>query len=91
VRVFFTERVSRYVTRRLWHRTQKFRRAPGGVIMTVDVKGTVELASWVLSFGDQAEVLSPPELRDSVARELARAAARYAPATAAASAGREDA
>ena len=79
VRVFFTERVSRYVTRRLWHRTQKFRRVPGGVIMTVDVKGTVELGSWVLSFGDQAEVLSPPELRENVARELARAAARYAP------------
>src|SRR3569623_2567357 len=78
VRVFFTERVSRFVPRRLWHRTQKFRRVPGGVVMTVEVKGTVELGSWVLSFGDQAEILSPPELRDSVARELERAAARYA-------------
>ncbi|HEY4185809.1 MAG TPA: WYL domain-containing transcriptional regulator [Polyangia bacterium] len=79
VRVFFTERVARYVTRRLWHRTQKFRRARGGVVMTIEVNGTVELASWVLSFGDQAEVLAPRELRDSVAGELTRAAARYAP------------
>ena len=78
VRVFFTERVARYVTRRLWHKTQKFRRVPGGVVMTVRVMGTVELASWVLSFGDQAEVLAPDELRASVAAELRRAAERYA-------------
>ena len=78
MRVFFTERVARYVTRRLWHKTQKFRRVPGGVVMTVRVMGTVEMASWVLSFGDQAEVLAPDELRASVAAELRRAAERYA-------------
>jgi len=44
----------------------------------VRVMGTVELASWVLSFGDQAEVLAPDELRASVAAELRRAAERYA-------------
>jgi len=42
------------------------------------VNGTVELGSWVLSFGDQAEVRAPAELRARIAAELAAAAARYA-------------
>ncbi len=52
---------------------------PTGVELTMEVSGTVELASWVLGFGDQAEVLEPDSLRDQVAAELARASARYAP------------
>ena len=77
-RIFFTEKVARYVTRRLWHPSQKVRRVPGGIELTVKVNGTVELGSWVLSFGDQAEVRAPAELRARIAAELAAAAARYA-------------
>jgi predicted DNA-binding transcriptional regulator YafY len=43
----------------------------------MDVRGTTELTSWVLGFGDQAEVLEPESLREAVAAELSRAAARY--------------
>ncbi len=77
VRVFFTDKVARYVTRRLWHPTQTFRRVKGGIELTMQVKGTVELASWILSFGDQAEVRGPPELRLAVRHELGRAIRRY--------------
>jgi predicted DNA-binding transcriptional regulator YafY len=79
VRVRFDDKVARYVQRRQWHPSQRFRRAPGGgVEMTLEVRGTVELVSWVLGFGDKAEVLEPPDLRASVAGELGRAAAAYA-------------
>ena len=78
VRVFFTEKVARYVTRRQWHPTQKVKKVPGGIELTLNVKGTVELASWILSFGDQAEVRAPDELRTSVRGELGRALGRYA-------------
>lgn len=44
----------------------------------MDVLGTVEIRSWVLSFGDKAEVLAPAALREAVATELRRAALRYA-------------
>jgi proteasome accessory factor B len=77
-RVFFTEKVARYVKRRLWHPTQRFRRVPGGVELRVDVNGTVELRSWILSFGDQAIVRAPPELREAVRDEMRRAVAGYA-------------
>jgi predicted DNA-binding transcriptional regulator YafY len=80
-RVFFTDKVARFVRRRLWHPTQKFRRVPGGVELRVDIKGTVEFRSWVLSFGDQAVVRSPPELRQAMRDELRRAATAYDPQT----------
>jgi predicted DNA-binding transcriptional regulator YafY len=76
-RVFFTDKVARYVIRRLWHPTQKVRRVKGGIELSLKVNGTVELGSWILSFGDQAEVRSPPGLRDAVQDELRRALQRY--------------
>jgi predicted DNA-binding transcriptional regulator YafY len=77
VRILFDSKVARYVQRRQWHPTQRFRISGDGVEMTMDVHGTVEIVSWVLGFGDQARVISPPALRLAVSRELASAAARY--------------
>jgi predicted DNA-binding transcriptional regulator YafY len=78
VRIRFDEKVTRYAQRRMWHPTQRFRRvAGGGVEMTMEVRGTVEVVSWVLGFGERAIVVEPAELREAVAAELGRAAARY--------------
>ena len=77
VRVFFTDKVARYVTRRQWHPSQTVKKVPGGIELELAVKGTVELGSWVLSFGDQAEVRAPAELRAAVRAELQRAFSRY--------------
>ena len=76
VRVFFTEKVARLVRRRRWHPTQQIKSVEGGIELTIEVAGTTEIASWVLGWGDQALVLEPAELRDRVAGELQRAAAR---------------
>ena len=78
VRVRFDAQVARYVQRRMWHPTQRFRRLrDGGVELTMDVRGTVEVVSWVLGFGGTAEVLEPASLRRAVAEDAARAARRY--------------
>ncbi len=77
VRFFFGEKVARFVKRRKWHPTQRIRAVPGGIELVMDVSGTVELASWVLGFGEHAEVLKPESLRAQVAAELRTAAARY--------------
>src|SRR5262249_41873952 len=54
VRVLFDAKVARYVQRRQWHPTQRFKKASsGGVEMTMDVRGTVEVVSWVLGFGER--------------------------------------
>lgn len=79
VRIRFDEEVARFVRRRQWHPTQRLERVEGGgVELSMEVAGTVELLSWVLGFGDKAEVLEPESLRDEVAAELSRASARYA-------------
>jgi proteasome accessory factor B len=79
VRIRFDDKVARYVQRRQWHPTQRFQSHPaGGVELTMDVQGTVELVSWVLGFGDKATVLEPPSLRAEVAGEVERAARNYA-------------
>jgi predicted DNA-binding transcriptional regulator YafY len=77
VRIFFSARVARYVERRRWHPTQKVARVAGGIELTMTVAGTTELASFVLGFGDQAEVREPPELRAAVIAELQRALGGY--------------
>jgi predicted DNA-binding transcriptional regulator YafY len=73
VRIWFDERVARYVQRRMWHPTQRFRKVADGVEMTMEVRGTTEVVSWVLGFGRTARVLEPTGLREAVAKELSDA------------------
>jgi predicted DNA-binding transcriptional regulator YafY len=79
VRIAFDESVARFVRRRQWHPTQRMRARAGGkgLELAMQVRGTTELKSWILGFGDKAEVLAPQELRSEVAAEAERLAARY--------------
>lgn len=76
VRIFFDRTVARYVERRQWHPTQEVRSVAGGIEMTIET-GTVELASWILSFGGKAIVLEPATLREQIAAELREVLSRY--------------
>jgi predicted DNA-binding transcriptional regulator YafY len=78
VRIRFDARWHNQVSERSWHPSQKLEALPeGGVELRMEVGGTSELVSWVLSFGAGAEVLEPAALREAVAHELAAAARRY--------------
>ncbi|MEQ1508546.1 MAG: WYL domain-containing protein [Myxococcota bacterium] len=78
VAIAFAERITAYVRERTWHPTQTFRTLPDGRIeLRMQVAATVELQTWIQGFGADAEVLSPPALRKSVADALRAAAARY--------------
>jgi predicted DNA-binding transcriptional regulator YafY len=78
VRIRFDRRWATYVSEHTWHASQQLTPArDGGVELAMQVGGTAELRSWVLSFGDGAEVLEPPALRAEVVKELKGAAARY--------------
>src|SRR5262249_34532069 len=78
VRVFFDDKVARYVRRRQWHPTQAIEKVNGGIVLTLQVAGTVELMSWVLGFGERAEILAPDSLRAEMKRVVELAAKRYA-------------
>ena len=73
VRLRFDSSVARYVQRRRWHPSQQFVQGERSFEMHLEVDGTKELASWILSFGSKVEVLGPASLRHEIARELRRA------------------
>ena len=77
IRIFFDQKVARFVRRRQWHPSQRIRNVEGGVVLTMNVAPSVEVVSWILGFGDKARVIEPAELRAEVLKELRRTAAQY--------------
>jgi proteasome accessory factor B len=51
----------------------------GSVRVKALVAGLAEVSKWVLSWGRDATVLSPPELRQALQEELSAALATYSP------------
>jgi proteasome accessory factor B len=76
VRLRFTPKVASNVAEVLWHDTQKVtRNADGSATVDFRVDGLGEITWWILGYGDQAEVLTPANLRKSVA-DIARRMAK---------------
>lgn len=61
-----------------WHKTQRTTyRADGSLLFEADVDGIDEIRSWILGYGEQAQVLEPPELQRLVATHAAHMLAYY--------------
>ncbi len=79
VTVRFAPRVAENVAEVTWHKTQRLQMLPDGSLdYHVTVSGLREISWWILGYGDQAEVLKPPELRRIVAGHVGRLAEVYA-------------
>ncbi len=78
VRLRFAPRVASRVREATWHPTQTVAvETDGALAWTATVSGTIEIRLWILSWGDDVEILAPSSLRDDVAATLRRAATRY--------------
>lgn len=76
--VRFSKKVAQNVAEVAWHKTQRLGFRPDGSLdFRVTVSGLHEISWWILGYGDQAEVLQPPELRRIVAGHAARMLAAY--------------
>jgi predicted DNA-binding transcriptional regulator YafY len=74
----FGPAVASRVAEARWHRSQTTEpQADGSLLWRATVAGPLEIGIWILGWGDDVEVVSPPELRDRIAGQLARAAALY--------------
>ena len=74
----FVPGVASRVLEATWHPTQSVETEPDGSLRwRATVAGTIEIRLWILSWGDDVEVLAPASLRDDVAATHRRAAARY--------------
>ncbi len=63
----FAPRIAPLIQEVRWHPTQKLHTMPDGkLIFEVAVAGLREIAWWVMTWGDEAEVLEPKELRERV-------------------------
>ena len=76
--VRFDTSVATRVAETRWHPSQRTETAPdGSLLWRATVAGFLEVRSWVLGWGADAEVVEPPELRAWVADQLSRASDRY--------------
>jgi proteasome accessory factor B len=75
----FSPAVASRVREARWHPSETVSAAAdGGLTWRATVAGPIEIRLWILSWGDDVEVLEPASLRADVAATHARAAARYA-------------
>ena len=78
VRLRFTPFQSRWIREGTWHETQVLEeREDGSLDLTMTVRGLIDVARWVLSFGGECEVLGPDVLREKVREEVGKMGAVY--------------
>lgn len=74
----FDPRVADFVRTRKVHPSQELTALPGGgVRLTMAIGDLTEVATWILGFGETAQVIDPPDLVERIKAELKGALARY--------------
>jgi predicted DNA-binding transcriptional regulator YafY len=75
----FVPEVAGRVAETIWHPSQRLEPgADGSLLWRASVSGTIEVRLWVLSWGDEVEVLEPAALREDVRATHRRALERPA-------------
>jgi predicted DNA-binding transcriptional regulator YafY len=76
----FSSRVAPEIRESAWHRSQQITELPDrGADLHLVIDGLDEILGWVLGYGDQVEVLAPPELRQRVEAVAVRVARIHSP------------
>jgi predicted DNA-binding transcriptional regulator YafY len=74
----FSPAVAARVQEARWHPSQRVSVEPdGSLVWRATVAGTIEIRLWVLSWGDDVEVVEPASLRDDVIATHRRVVERY--------------
>ncbi len=80
VHLRFRPLVARNVAEVRWHRTQRCHfNEDGSLDFWVQVSGLWEISWWVMGYGDQVEVLHPPQLRQMVLQRAENIVRQYRP------------
>lgn len=78
--VRFTGSAVRYVQEKRMHPSQCVElQSDGTALVHFELSSTLEIRSWILSFGSVAEVLTPDSLRDEVRNEIVQMLVKYDP------------
>jgi predicted DNA-binding transcriptional regulator YafY len=78
VKIWFSADQARYIKERTWSPKQKITdEKDGGIVLEMTTCGRQDIRKWVMSFGTDAKLLEPGDLRSEIAEELAAATASY--------------
>jgi proteasome accessory factor B len=78
IRVRFDAFAAQLIAERQWHPSQKIEwLADGTLELTMNLATLEEITRWILSWGAHATVITPPELRATVADTARNLASRY--------------
>ncbi len=78
VKIWFSAGQTRYIKERKWSKNQKIKdQKDGSIILSMETSGSWDVKKWVLSYGPEAKVLEPVELKKEIAAELASAQGLY--------------
>lgn len=78
VSIRFPESQARYIRERKWAEQQKIADQPdGSIILTMETSGWYDVKRWVMSFGCDAELLEPEELRNEIQQDVREMAQVY--------------
>ncbi|MEK6676049.1 MAG: WYL domain-containing protein [Planctomycetota bacterium] len=71
IKILFSKKVAAAVDEISWHKTKQTTFLDdGSLIFEADVEGLQEIICWVLSYGGNATVIEPPELREAVLQHV---------------------
>ena len=78
VQIWFSTDQARYIQERKWAMEQKIsKRKDGSIVVWMRASGWYDVKRWILSFGQDAEILEPQELRGEILEELKNNVGRY--------------
>jgi len=78
VKIWFSADQARYIKERKWSKTQKIEnQKDGSIILTMRTSGWWDIKRWVLSYGRDAKVLKPKEMKEDIVNEMRAAQSNY--------------
>ena len=78
VKIRFSKRVADYVQERTWHPTQRIEKCDNGdVILSLSVNHLLELQRWILSWGQDAYVITPHSFAKKIQATLINSSRNY--------------
>jgi len=78
VRILFDRFAAARVEERQWHPSQKIKQLrEGGIELSLTLGNLEDIERWILSWGNHARVLAPPELKQRIAQTVSELADAY--------------
>lgn len=78
VTIWFSADIAGYIEEKVWHASQEIEKQDdGSILFRIKVAGTDEIKFWVLTWGDQAKVITPQSLQDEIRHEVRAMLKRY--------------